>query len=730
MSQLSGPADDSRGRAKVWNRLSRRYQESLRTRLVFISITASAILALALGVLVTLVNESRVDRYNRYLSSAFGQTTSEVMHAQGVQLLQTLDQLTPMLSGTDQSTPLSTLSTRALQFLPQGILRLEIVDDEGRLVDSRGNTGNAESILFNAALRQLLRRSTSISGVMLGAQGALTPSGLVIIAGQRLESNRLLLAAVDFDIGLKRLETLFQGQAIILDSDARPLLSRWGALTDALVAGFPDQWGYLAFDLNGTLYESINSTLVDFTGLRVGSIYLLREDDGEIASERSIRLLIACLTVAGFALFAYGLSSILRNELASLSAIRSTVDALAAGDLHAPGVRTSRADEIGDIARSVERLRTASIRHDREGFVMASAQSAERAMIEAEMRRFADMLDRSERDEVSQMLERVRSAEQSAGSGSASIGAQPERSLALAFRFMSERVRGQQERLTTVLAERTADLETVRQALAERSDLYRLREELSLARDLQLSLLPNPAKLASVQDRIQLASITRPAKEVGGDSYDYQLLDGGRRLLFLVCDSSGKGVPAAMFVLSSRALASAASEALGRLDSGLTVANSALARENDALSFTTMFIGLLDLDTGLLCYSNAGHNPPLLQRAGGAIERLDQATGLVLGAMEGIPYEQAECQLAPGDTLIVYSDGITEAHDQASALFGTERLELACAAAAGASPARYIEQLLDAVDRHAADTPQFDDITLMVMRYQPAARIQSSSAAG
>lgn len=172
-----------------------------------------------------------------------------------------------------------------------------------------------------------------------------------------------------------------------------------------------------------------------------------------------------------------------------------------------------------------------------------------------------------------------------------------------------------------------------------------------------------------------------------------------------------------MFVLTSRALATAASAAIGRLDIGLQVANAALARTNDALAFTTMFIGSLDLVTGVLTYSNAGHNPPVLLRASGTCQRLDQAVGLVLGAMEHVDYEEARIQLHSGDTLILYTDGVTEAHDSHGSMFGLERLETACSVIRLESPAVMIERLLEQVDAFAGDTTQYDDITMMAIRY-------------
>jgi sigma-B regulation protein RsbU (phosphoserine phosphatase) len=448
----------------------------------------------------------------------------------------------------------------------------------------------------------------------------------------------------------------------------------------------------------------------------LGNLLLVRADSGQLASENLLDYAVMLVVFVGFALFAGLVLAVLRRELAPLADVEQLTRSLSRHDLHAPAARASRPDELGRINEAVELLREAAIESDRLTFTTTVTHSRERLMIEGELRRLAEMLDDTERVAVLNMLSTVAVAE---ASPAEPANAPTDTPLARAFQFMSDRVKAQQGRLTTLLAERTADLDTVRQALAERSDLFRLREEVAIARSLQLSMLPNQSRLASVRDQVELEALTRPAKEVGGDSYDFQLFDSGRRLMFLVCDSSGKGIPAAMFVLTSKTLVTAASETFGGLAAGLAAANVALARSNDALSFTTLFIGLLDLKTGQLTYSSAGHNPPLLRRASGAVEQLGEATGLVLGVIEDAVYEEAHLTMLPGDALVLYTDGITEAHDGQQQMFGLDRLETVCRETPISPVRNLIGSVLSSVDEFADGTPQYDDITLMVLRYQP-----------
>jgi len=232
--------------------------------------------------------------------------------------------------------------------------------------------------------------------------------------------------------------------------------------------------------------------------------------------------------------------------------------------------------------------------------------------------------------------------------------------------------------------------------------------------------------LEAIRDRIELKALTRPAKEVGGDSFDFQLFDSGRQLMFLVCDSSGKGIPAAMFVLTTKSLVSAACEAFGGLAAGLAAANAALARSNDSVSFTTLFIGLLHLESGMLTYSSAGNNPPLLQRSSGTMEQLDQATGLVLGVIEDAAYTEATVQLRPGDSLVLYTDGITEAHNPQQQMFDLSRLRAVCQGASIKHSQELIDRIMSSADEFSAGAPQYDDITLMVLRVMSSSMSEPS----
>ncbi|HYU12510.1 MAG TPA: SpoIIE family protein phosphatase [Stellaceae bacterium] len=241
------------------------------------------------------------------------------------------------------------------------------------------------------------------------------------------------------------------------------------------------------------------------------------------------------------------------------------------------------------------------------------------------------------------------------------------------------------------------------------------REEMQAAAAIQQSILPGPLPRTGGALRVDLHAEMHPAREIGGDFYDYFLIDEDR-LAVTVADVSGKGIPAALFMAVSRTvmrnIASAADMATRMVD-----ANRLLAAENTACMFVTMFHGVLDLATGVLRYCNAGHNPPYLLRAKGGRKTL-KATGIPFGIDANLPYSVAETVLAPEDALFLFSDGITEAFDPAGNIFGEARLEAALENSRGHGAATVVADILAATAEFAAGAEQSDDITCLALVYR------------
>ncbi len=243
------------------------------------------------------------------------------------------------------------------------------------------------------------------------------------------------------------------------------------------------------------------------------------------------------------------------------------------------------------------------------------------------------------------------------------------------------------------------------------------RVEMRAAAQIQQSVLPPPWAPVGAASCLDVYAEMHPAREVGGDFYDYFLIDSNR-LAFTVADVSGKGIPAALFMAASRTIMRGIG---GRddLSAGMMEANRLLATHNTACMFVTLFYGVLEVATGRLRYCNAGHNPPYLLHAGGGRSSL-KATGIPIGIEGETGYRCAEIVLAPGDTLFMFSDGITEAFDAAGTEFGTARLEAALEAARGGSATGLVREVLGATAAFTAGAEQSDDITCLALAFRGA----------
>ena len=238
-----------------------------------------------------------------------------------------------------------------------------------------------------------------------------------------------------------------------------------------------------------------------------------------------------------------------------------------------------------------------------------------------------------------------------------------------------------------------------------------LQNELDVATKMQQSILPT--KFPSGPDYRSFASM-EPARNVGGDFYDVIPLENGR-IGLTIADVSGKGVPAALFMMSSRTLLKGA--AIGNHEPGdvLREVNNLLVEDNETMMFVTLFYALYDPHSGLLTYANGGHNAPLIRHADGSSTLLPLTGGIALGVIDGIEYEQAEVRLERGETLILYTDGVTEAMNEAEEEFGLDRLAAVLTSHPSNDPEEVNGAIFEAVRAFAGDAPQSDDITCLTL---------------
>ena len=263
-----------------------------------------------------------------------------------------------------------------------------------------------------------------------------------------------------------------------------------------------------------------------------------------------------------------------------------------------------------------------------------------------------------------------------------------------------------------VTIERTLrNLDEWRDAVSSRDKLTALQSELDVANQIQQSILPTefPAHTA-----YQVFGHMEPAREIGGDFFDIVRLED-ECLGLTVADVSDKGVPAALFMMSSRTMMKGAAISTQQPGDAIGIVNSMLSEDNDAQMFVTLLYAVYDPATGLFTYSSGGHDAPLVVHPDGSSELLSLTDGIVLGIMPDLDYGQKSLDLAPGDTVICYTDGITEAMNIKGEQFGVERMRQTYAGCPPNDARHAVQMLFDAVKVFAEGATQSDDITCLAL---------------
>lgn len=244
----------------------------------------------------------------------------------------------------------------------------------------------------------------------------------------------------------------------------------------------------------------------------------------------------------------------------------------------------------------------------------------------------------------------------------------------------------------------------------------RLDQELEFAKTIQRSALPNVFPAFPKRKDLDIYASMDPAKEVGGDFYDFYMTQTDT-LNFLVADVSGKGIPAALFMMRAKTELKSLTEAELNLADVFTRSNTNLCEGNDAGMFVTVWQGCINLTTGVVQYANAGHNPPVIRHGNGSFEFLKSKAGFVLAGIEGFRYEMQELQMEPGDILYLYTDGVTEATNSELELYGNDRLLDVLNRANYTSMQELCACVKADLDAFVGEAPQFDDITMVAFRY-------------
>ncbi len=254
------------------------------------------------------------------------------------------------------------------------------------------------------------------------------------------------------------------------------------------------------------------------------------------------------------------------------------------------------------------------------------------------------------------------------------------------------------------------DLHELSEALVQAKE--RMEKELKVGHDLQKSMLPD---VVPDSNHFELCASMDAAREVGGDFYDYFMLND-QELWFCVADVSGKGVPSALFMAMTKILLKSQSRDDRTSSKVMTRVNSILAEDNPECMFVTVFLGVMEVSTGTITYTNAGHNLPLIKRANGTVHTVPDSHGPIMGVREG-EYGESLIELGPGDTLLVYTDGVTEAMDVEGQLYSDQRLVNVLQSIDLPTAESMLKAVRASVDDFSLGAEQADDITMIALRY-------------
>ena len=551
------------------------------------------------------------------------------------------------------------------------------------------------------------RNVSLVLGIPLGA-----PAGAVGIAGMGIY-------ATSIDEAIQEMEQATQSSVVIVNRRGRLLAGSAGALWENLgkLIDLSAVETLQTVEAGDRVYSAVVLPQTADLGSLVARLISIKDVTALARQQEQVSQLTIGAVLGFLILVLIGLGYYMSRSFAPLTDGVGVLNALSRGDLQARIEDAGGRDEVGRIAGAVNVFRANLVAFDRFRRSRERQRQRQERFIRREMTQLAETLDEEERvavlAELDQLEHLVRDAPDNEGrvmsiadaTDSASTALTRESDslamTALAFQKMSDRVLDQNQSL--------------REALAAKNAFIALQKELDIAARVQLSLLPDTMPLS---ERIEMTGIMRPAKEVGGDFYDFFHLDQ-HHIAVAVADVSGKGVPAGLFMVMTRTLMRAT--AVRHIDApGLVLAsiNDFLEQNNSEDLFVTVFYGVLDERTGRFVYANGGHNPPILVDRDGA-NPLEMTGGVALGMFDGLDYADAHVDMEPGARLVLFSDGVTEAFNDRDEAFGDERLmDTARALPEEQGPEQDVNDIVSAVDAFAGEAPQFDDITCVVLVYK------------
>lgn len=663
----------------------------LRTRITLMVVFGLVLLALGLGAAGLLREQLLLQRLSASLQAAQAMQWQQTLAMQQ-RLLERLHDGLQARHATDPAA-LDRLLTQTQADAP-GPIQLELLAllQPGREPVQAG-LRTTSKLLDSASLERVLA-GEPLSGLRLPGEGR-----ALMLSARRLPGQgepTVLVLGHDAGQLLQQLAQSGAGAASLIDLRGRLLASTapalWQAAAPQVALRIAEQ---RTLRLNGQEHTAISLPVQDLAGHTVATLVTLSEHGAEARASRFLGLLALGGTLALLLAIALGLNLYLRLSLRPLEQAIDALQGLAQGNTQVQ-LPWSGNDEIGRIAQAVTSFRRT-----------LQELQATRTLRER-VRRRQERLLRTRLQELAQ------ATHQSIGPallGSDSHSDEEQlRQLAAVMNQLGTRLIDQHQRLSGMVQE-------LREALISKDRLAGLEQELQIAAQVQLSILPqHPPGDA----RVALHSQIIPAREVGGDFYDYFLV-GPNQLGFVMADVSGKGVPAALFMTITRTLLKATAQFISDPTPCIEQLNRLLAAENEQMMFVTLFYGVLDLRSGQVDYVNAGHNPPYLLRPGHPPKPLPRTGSMALAVLEDAPYSSAQLTLAPGEQIFLFTDGVTEAMNAERQEYGEERLVQLLARLPQADPQAINQAVVDDVHAFENGAPQADDITCMTLRWKDPA---------
>lgn len=600
----------------------------------------------------------------------------------------------------------------------KGVAKWEVISPTGELLYASAGSLQDDTLIDAGTIDQVIQTSKPSGGIVRDADNGFTAA--IAVPLMRPDGVIVAIAAASSDLRPPLTEFKEATGADIY------LLDRFGKLVEGTdkplwerVAGQNFEVRKSRFEVLKTqnkFYSMVVLPLHGSDGRVIGALATARDFTANHQSQLAIRRTAAISVVSLFVLVLLWLTIYLRRSFAPLDEAIQVLNALSRGDTSVILEVDNDRDEIGRIAGTVGVFRDNAVKLEQMELRRERQRRRQELFIRLQMRHLSEMLADEAREAVLRDLAEIEAIAER-GNGDAAGGGRGEiEVLAKAFETMSTRIREQHENLESLIAERTRDVEILREALRTKDQLAVLRQELDFARELQLSSLPQIFPPFPDRTEFQIHAAMVPAKEVGGDFYDFFLIDQ-YHLGFVIGDASGKGVPAAMFIAITRTLIKAVAPLSGSPGECLAFVNTMLAVDNPQLLFATVFYAVLDTRNGQVTFSNGGHPPPLILRHGGTVEAIRDVSGVALGVMEGMEYENGTFDLQPGESLLLYTDGVTEATDNGQSLFEEYRLISVLEKLHGAAPETIIQKVNHNVEIFVGSAPQFDDITMLALSF-------------